>query len=343
MEDPTRPQAPWLKVLLKDSSPLRAQLIEKFSEFLLEQPVEELVEWQEVQMGLLQLMSSQNTERLIQKWLHPGFDRHLQRSREHGESLGTGLSPELRKRVEHLVATMKLPQAKWAQGAVDPTLIRRLFAPVIQQVLLNFTNKLPLVHLGGSGNEPEAAPVAQDSMFGGFANRLKRKVEERAEKLVDVGRKLGAGVDKKIQQTARDFSQGAMNELRDTIRQRLKSEEGQEIIAEIRKQFLKRVLETPLAEYMEDLKQLPRAEIEALIPDVMEYNRQRPFVHTMLEAELRGFLKQEGKRSLRDVLTEYDMLAQFQAVFQQRGDRLVQRFLQGDAFQTWMTDVLKEE
>ena len=122
---------------------------------------------------------------------------------------------------------------------------------------------------------------------------------------------LSDGVERQLQAAARDFSQTAMSNARKSLRDRLRSDEGKEILAEIRTQFLDRLVQTPVFELLEDANALPQDEIFALVPQVLDHNRVRPEVQAAIAGEIASFLELEGARSGRDILDEAGLLEDF--------------------------------
>src|SRR5690606_38041897 len=124
---------------------------------------------------------------------------------ETGETLGDLLPLDTQQKLVEILVALEAPRPDWLREAIDPDLVKELFAPVLQRTLLSFARRLPLAGLSGAA--------------GGFADKLKKRVGERAEKLADAGRRamggLGAQLDERIQAAAREFAEGAQRELRE--------------------------------------------------------------------------------------------------------------------------------
>lgn len=318
---------------------LREQLATLLVDQLLSTTLGALVDVDETVNLIVSAAAGPNVQRAVTRHVQPSRDRlvaHWKKTRERPADL---LGADLRLRVERLVASSPTPRAAWAKNAVDPSLVRQLFAPIVQDTLMSFARKLPLPGIGG-----DSGGGGGSSMLGGIAGRFKAEVKNRAESFAEKGKSLlgglGAQVEAQIQGVARDFSQGATNEIRGAIEARLKSPEGVEIAAKIRMQALKRLLETPMIELWKDMEYQPLAEIDALSAPIAEYNRVRGPVQELLEGEVRAMLALEGERTLRELLDENGLLDEVTRILLERFSSQTRALVSSAGFVTWVGALL---
>jgi hypothetical protein len=327
-------------LLAAEESPLREQLGTIVVDTLLGTTLAELVDVDEAVNLLVLATTGPNVQRLVTRHVVPGRGRlvaHWRKTRERPADL---LGPDLRKRVERIVASAPTPRAAWAQGAVDPSLIRQLFAPIVQDTLMSFARKLPLPGVGSESSGSSGG----GGMLGGIAGRLKAEVKTRAEGIAEKGKSLlgglGAQVEAQIQGVAREFSQGATNEMKAALEARLRSPEGVELASKIRTQALKRVLDTPMIELWKDMEHQPLDEWDAMTAPIAEYNRNREPVQEFVEGELRALLALEGARTVREFLDEAGLLDEVTRILLERVGAQSRAVAQHADFAAWVGALL---
>ena len=94
---------------------------------------------------------------------------------------------------------------------------------------------------------------------------LGKKLLDAKNPLSSMGKGLIGGVDKKLQSVARDFAETATTDVRAALMERLASDEGQDLMRQIRAHASKHLLAVPLATVLREVDGLPRADIEALV------------------------------------------------------------------------------
>jgi hypothetical protein len=307
-----------LEALTADVSPLREEAVTLLVDHVLGRKLQELADFEEVATLVVRALTEENLARVITRHVAPGFQRYLDRAVLSGEPVGALVPDPARDGIRDIVRKSGLPRGAWTAGLVDPALIRKLFAPVWVQLLLAFGSRLPLP---GMGTASGAAAAAARGM-GGIAGRLTRSVQERAEKIADAGRSvmggLGAGVEKRIQSAARDFSDGAADIFRDALGDRLKSPEGRELVEQIAGQVVDHVMITKIADIQKDLDAIDVAGIFDVVPKIVAHAAPRAFVRNLVTAEVREYLELEGNRTLSDVLAELGVLSEVREMILRR-------------------------
>jgi hypothetical protein len=308
MTEPSRDRI--LAALTAEASPLREEAVRVLVDHVLGQELRQLADLEGVAALVVRAITEENVGRLIARHVAPGFHRYLAATVLSGEPVGAFVPDPARERIREIVRKSRLPRGEWTTGLVEPALLRELFAPVWAQVLLAFGSRLPFP---GMANASSAAAAAARGM-GGIAGRLTRSVQERAEKIADAGRSvmggLGAEVERRIQSAAREFSEGAADIFREALGDRLKSQEGRELVEQIAGQVIDHVLVTPLANIQKDLDAIDVAGIFEVVPIAMAHAAPRTFVRDLVMAEVRAYLEIEGNRTLSEVLTEFGLLSE---------------------------------
>jgi len=252
-------------------------------------------------------------ERLLIAHVEPGVERVLDGVA--GTTVGDLLPGDEGAAIEALVVGANPPTLDWMTGAVDPDLFRRLFAPVWQDVLLRFVRKLP----GLGGGLAGALTKMGDSAIGRFGRGVSGKVEEQMES------------------TTSDFAKGLTHEVRLAVVERLQSEEGKTIDAEIRRQVHRRILETDAAVILRDLDRLPRKELLRRMPAIMAANAKSDLGRSIVRKEVEAFLAVEGDKTGHEVLEEASVGPQVRAYLRVQAESLLGALLEDDAFAGWIT------
>lgn len=339
-----------LERLSGEESAQRSAGIELFTEFLLGRRVAELVDVEATVEIVLAALTEDNVTRVVREHLSPGWDRHRARSEAHGEKLGDAFPAEAREGLEALLARQKPPPMTWAKGAVDPALVSKLLSPILQQTLLSFAKKLPL--MGGAGAGAGAGPgvgVGEEGPrgFGGLAGKLGKEAAKRAQKIAgSVGKSvisgIGAEMNERIQGLARDFSKDAQRELRDALVERLRSEEGRALAKQIRAQAFGRLFDTEVTALMRDVESLPRAELEALVGPVVAFDARREIGRAVVDEELRAFLDVEGAKTIGALAAELGVGDAVREVLRGRLDALARELFRTAAFRRWLGELVAD-
>jgi len=341
-----------VRLLSDEESPFRKRLVAQVITHVLDQQLNTLVDVDETVDLVIASLTGENAARTVDRHLRPGFDRWMDRWEANQDTPGDYLDDDLRARLERLVTSAKAPKAKWASKAIDPKLVRRLVAPVVQDVLVRFANRLPLPGMGGNGepgkSSSSASPSSPNSsggkLLGGLRNRVRDRVAAGAERVVDAGKSalggLGAEVERKMNAAAKDFSETASAEFRDAMVARLKSDEGKEIIRELRLQALRGALDATFFALTEDARYMPLDEIFAMVGPGVELNREHPTLRQTLHEELKAVLAMEGERTTRELLDEAGLIDRVMRVALDRVDGLARDLFATEEFSAWIGELL---
>ncbi len=251
-------------------------------------------------------------ERLLTEHVEPGVERVLEGLE--GTTIGDLLPEGEDEAIEALVVGANPPTLDWMVGAVDPDLFRRLFAPIWQDVLLRFVRKLP----GLGGGLAGALSKMGDSAIGRFGRGVSGKVEEQ------------------MQSTTSEFAKGLTHEVRLAVTERLKSDEGKAIDAEIRRQVHARILETDASVILRDLDRLPRTELLRRMPAIVAANANGELGRALVRKEVEAFLEVEGDRTGHEVLEEAGVAPQVRAYLRVQAESLLGALLDDEAFAAWI-------
>jgi hypothetical protein len=290
--------------LAAEESPLRDEAVATLLEQALSRRIRDLVDLVGISELVLAALSRENVSRIVTRHVEPGFQRYLVAVAASEEVVGALVPGPARDKIRDVAKESKIPHGKWTEGMVDPALARKLFAPVWINLLSSFGSRLPLPGMGAAA----AVSNAVGKSVGGLAGRITKSVQERAEKLADAGRNvmggIGAEVERRLQASARDFSDGAAEIFRDALRERLKSDEGRALLEQMASQAVDHVMKTELAAIHEDVAAVPVDAILALVPEVVAHAASGDFVRQIVSGEIAAFLAVEGDKTLSELLTE---------------------------------------
>jgi hypothetical protein len=329
-----------VRALSAESSDLRTEGVRKVVDFVFDQKLAELVDFHRVRELAVSALTEENVARVVTRHVRPGWKRYLDGAARSGERVGDLVPDASRPPIVDIVASLRIPRSKWTDGAVDPVLFRKLFAPVFAQVLWGFAKRMPLVGTGAAA----AASGAVGREAGTIADRLARGMQKSAERLVDKSRSvmggLGAEMEKRLQGTVREFSEASLEIWRDALRERLKSDDGRKIVRQILEQATGHVMGAKLADVHVDAHAVPVDEIMALSPAIVAQAAQHPFVVREVSGQLDAFLALEGARTVREFLEELGIEADVRAEVERRVDPAARRFFQSPAFSEWLDRLL---
>lgn len=286
------------------ASPERAELAQQIVDHVFSQRLRDVVAPEEFLPIVLATLTRENLARELERLVQPGVRRYSAVVADAPERLAD-LVPQdavaaLQKQLEQPTGA----RARWAKGAVDPALLKRLLGPVWVQLLVSFARRIP--GLGG------ASSAASGAAGGGIAGILGRTVQQSAGRIVGAGKSalegLGIDVEKKLMAAARDFSDGALSVWNQALRERLQSPEGSAIVTQIKHGVLEHVLEARLSEIDRDAVALPLAPYLDLVPAIVGHAVRVPFVRKIIDSELQAYLAVAGDRRLDELLGELGVL-----------------------------------
>jgi hypothetical protein len=286
----------------------RAELAQQIVDHAFSQRLRDVVAPPELLPIVLAALTRENLARELERLVQPGVRRYSAVVADAPERLAD-LVPEdavaaLQKQLEQPTGA----RARWAKGAVDPALLKRLLGPVWVQLLVSFARRIP--GLGGAASSSGSS--ASSAAVGGIAGMLGRTVQQSAGRIVGAGKSalegLGIDVEKRLMAAARDFSDGALSVWNQALRERLQSPEGSAIVTQIKHGVLEHVLKARLSDIDRDAVALPLAPYLDLVPAIVGHAVRVPFVRKIIDSELQAYLAVAGDRRLDELLAELGVL-----------------------------------
>ena len=282
-------------------------------------------------------LAHDNSARVADRHVLPGIARVTSGLHEARERVRDTLSARAEQRLRAIVHGGRGPRFAWLKGAFAPEDVRDLLAPVIQQMLLQFAQRLPLAGLlAGPGG----------GAISGIVGRIGKQVQKSAGTVADVGRSvisgLSADLERKLQGVARDFSQTATAEFRTALAARLRTPEGAAIAQRMRDRVVEHVLGTRLDEIAQDLLRLPREEVAALTHEVLDHLRDQPLFRQLLEQEITATLSALEARSFADVLHEAGLLDQARSLATAAVSPGLRSLVASEPFGAWLDRLLQD-
>jgi hypothetical protein len=325
-------------LLTRDPSPERAELLQLGFDALAAEPLSTLVADPALAALIASALTRDNAQRLAERHLVTAAGRVQTRLSSAPDRVRDAMPADVQERLAALVHAGKGPRFGWLKGAIDPGDLRQLLAPVVQQVLGQFTAKLPIPGLGGSsGSSPPAG-------LGGLVGMLGKQVSKSASQLADVGKSVIGGLSSELQNRlgalTRDFSQTAVSEFRAALGERLKSDEGQEIVQRIRDRVVAHVLDTRLTLIVDDFLQLPIEDVTFIAAGVAGHQPGQALFQDLLAGEIQGVLGELGTRSLHDVLSEAGIADDARAFCIRAVEPGLKKLVASDAFADWLDRLL---
>ncbi|HKU38815.1 MAG TPA: hypothetical protein VJR89_11730, partial [Polyangiales bacterium] len=319
-----------------NQSQLRGELAQLIVDQLFASRARDVMRVNESRELLHALLQPESLRHALERYVVPGYARHVRDVRAHEVRVSALVGPVAHQKLHVAVRALRVPEARWAEHAFDPALVRRLLGPVWTQVLVGFAKRLPLPGLANAAGS-RSAPQ-------GLTGFLTRSVQEQAEKLIDRGRSaiggLGAEVERRLQTAARDFSDGAAHAFRSALHERLHSDEGRELLGQLLSGLVDHVLRTELAALQLDVDVLPMAELLDLAPDVIAHAAASPFVAERVRGELEAWLVASGEQSLAELCAEHAALEPARALLLAHVETALEGVVGAPAFLDWVRRLL---
>lgn len=266
-------------------------------------PVAALVEADDMRALITDALTEASVGIVTSTHVKPAWHRQLARARKDRDTVGDTLPATAVTAIDEILRRGVGPRFQWLQGAVEPKLLAQLIAPIVQQVLLGFVQKLPGVIGGGGGTGSTVA--------GGLIGALGRGVQQRASALADVGKAvmggIGVDVEKKLQNAAKDFSQSALSIIREATLTRLQSEDGRALVQAISTQVFAKVRATPIHVIQDDVNHLPIDEFIDLVPSIVAHNRGREVIERVIREEVDAALQVLGTQTIGDLVRAHGL------------------------------------
>jgi hypothetical protein len=155
-----------------------------------------------------------------------------------------------------------------------------------------------------------------------------------------VGKSVMGGFDRKLQSVAKDFSQGALREMREAMKERLESEEGRALVRAIGEHAAARLAAVQTSELVALLDALPREPLEELVISVALHNSARDLFRRAVHEEVAAALEIEGDKPLRVLLDEGGSLESVRTFLLGRAEHLLECVVGEDAFGAWLGRLL---
>ena len=245
------------QVLAAEDSPLRDELFALVFDAVAGQPLSVLLADPQLPSMIFSAIDEANASATSEHVVLPAIARFQAHFAEAKDTVGDAVPEAQREQLAKLIASGKGPRLRWMAGAIDGADVRELVAPVVTQVLMSFTSKLPVPGVAGQGGSGGSGGRG----IGGLAGRLGKQMSKSAGQFAGVAGSvmggLGAELERRAQGIARDFSQTAISEFRTAMAERLKSDEGRAIVRRIRDGAVEHAMQASIADVVEDLMRLP--------------------------------------------------------------------------------------
>ncbi len=325
--------------LTKPESDLRKGWVTLLLDTTLDRPIldllpssEQLTDW------LVEATTVDNLERLRTRHGEPAWHRLTARAAANPTTVHDWLGEALVAKLQDDLGSLKFPASAWAKEALDGHLLRTLLAPVLQDTLLQFARRLPLLNPTATAG---AAP--RGGLFGDVASRMKEQVEKRAERFVEAGKGLlgglGAEVEARVQSAARDFASSAVEDMKQRLAARLKERESVGLLTQVRHRLVDAWLKHPLQDHLGDLEALPVTTLFALSPTLTAGAMEHEWVQAAIEAELSAQLETLRGVTLREWLVEAGLLDLTVELTREQLDSLSRAMFSSEAGGLWLSDV----
>ena len=289
-----------------DSAALN-ELVELLVEAALARPIATAIDRDRVALLTIAVVDADRVERVLAEIVRPAWDRQRALIEKRGDRVQDWMPEGARALLEEVLAGARMPRGAYTSELVRSADIRELIAPILQETLLSFARKLPIV--GGAG-EAEGPARAAGKLFG-MAAQLAHNAGERAGKLADIGRGvlggIGGEMEKRIGAAAREFSQGAFEPLEAAFVARLRSEEGQEILTRMRKRVVDALIAAKASEVAADVDSLPREPLDRLVARSVAFGAARPELAEMLRAEIDAFVTKHADLNVGQLLDAWSL------------------------------------
>ena len=318
--------------LTADASALRRRYVDLVVTQALSMPLSSLLSEQAL-IDIVQAHCEKSAVEQLFVHVQPIVDRCRKQLAAKGGRAQDWVASEVQASLPKLLTNPNGPRFSYIKGVIDPALLRRLLAPVLQDVLLRFVARLSTV-LGSAGS-------GLGGTDGGLLGRLGRDVGGKGKRLLDVGLSMvsGLGLEQKLQELAADFSQHAVGAFRDSLAERLRSPEGQNLVRAMVEQGTNAVLQTPLSELNADLDRIPLSELLALIPHAVAHAASQQLFGEMLQSEVKGYYAKHGGRPWIDLLRDLNLEDPIRGACLVGVEEHARLLFASEGFATWLSDL----
>jgi hypothetical protein len=320
-------------LLAAETSPLRLELLRLVFDALAAQPLSSVMGEPDLAGLIARGLARDNIERITRRHVLPAVARVQKRLANADERVRDLLPKDAEVTLRALVASGKGPRFAWLKGAIDPNDLQKLITPIVQHVLTSFVTKLPIPGLSSSGGGSGSGSGGGSGGLGGFVGKIGKQVSKGASQLAG-----GLG----LQQVVRDFSQSATIEVRAATVERLRSDEGREIMRRIRDRVLDHVLAARANEVVDDFLRASPQQIGRIAEGAVSHVRDLQFFRDILTGEIQAALAEVGARSLRDLLDEMGLLDGVRKVALDAVEPGLVDLVRTDAFGDWLDRILAQ-
>jgi hypothetical protein len=311
-------------------SPLRDEAVRLFVDHVFAQRMRDAADLKVVHGMVVRSLTQPNLARIVARHVKPGWRRYTASAASSTARVGDLVPESARAKLLEIARDPRYPQGRWTRGMIDPALLKKLLGPVWVQLLLSFAKRFP-----GLG------AVAEPASSGGLASRLSRSVQQQAGRLASAGRSvmegLGIDVEQKLMAAARDFSDGALAVWNIAMSERMRSEEGRALIAQIKMGVVEHVLRTAFSDLQLDVAELPIEAVMDVTPEIVAHAAPGQFVQQIVKREIDAYLESEGDRTVGELLAELGVLDETRALLVVRGGALLRGLSATPGFAEWLT------
>jgi len=292
-----------------------APLVEIAVDYVLDQPLTTFVEPEIICDQLLAALKNPGSSQHVQNETVHLYETERKRVETSGETLGDYIPETVRAGVEaRLGRPPRLPDG-WADGILDPDLVRELLANIVADSIEDFLARIPMA--GGAG---------------GLIGSLTR----------GIGRFKPTGTAGVITEQIKAFATQSAELVRQRLADRLQAPEYAAPLSAMRHRALERILALQTSHVMEMLDD-PGIDVATdWTVQTLIHNLDRKDIRASVEFQIAELMSRAPGNNVRGLLEEFGILAPARARIVKVTVEHTNRFAQNEAFMLWLSDTLTE-
>ncbi|MBW1872161.1 MAG: hypothetical protein JRJ19_08860, partial [Deltaproteobacteria bacterium] len=268
---------------------------------------------------LIRMAQSPFLKHVITKHFRPFLDREAARAEQQGEQVSAYLTPQANQVFDDLSSRPVHLEQQFLEKLIKQDAVRHLIKMIVIETINRFIKSIK-----GDG-DGLLGKVGKLGIGSGLFSKVGKQIEAH------------------LQSAAASFVQGSLDRVMKTVVATVSSPEMAVHLGKLNKAGYRAILALETTIVWQALLRQPLDDLLAVVPGLLSFNIDRAVVQEAVTAEVKAVLDAEESKTIRQIVNDDQLTAQWRAECVEIGSELLSNFARSPEFQSWLAAADKDK
>ncbi len=268
---------------------------------------------------LIRVAQSPFLKHVISKHFRPFLDREAARAEQQTECVSAYLTPQANQVFDDLSSRPVHLERRFLEKLIQQDAVRHLIKMIVVETINRFIKSIK-----GDG-DGLLAKVGKLGIGSGLLSKVGKQIEAR------------------LQAAAASFVQGSLDLVMKTVVATVSSPEMAVHLGKLTQAGYRAALSLETTIVWQALLRQPLDNLLAVVPGLLSFNLDRTVVQEAITAEVKAVLYAEESKTIRQIVNDSQLTAQWRAECVEIGGELLSNFVKSPEFLDWLAASDKKE